>query len=110
MQFDYDGEKEFTMRTEEGIITENDLDDVSQEIRELFMDRHEKWKAGNNMIEREWRNNELLETDWMMIPDASFKGVDLEGSYYLHEVKAYRKALREYDLTYPNRPIKPKFL
>lgn len=60
--------------------------------------------------ERKWRNRRLAETDWMMVPDATFGGEPLSGSDKLDEIIEYRRTLREYNLTTDDRPAKPAWL
>lgn len=57
--------------------------------------------------ERKWRNTQLTESDWMLLPDATFKGEPVTGSVYEEEILEYRKALRDYNLTTDERPESP---
>lgn len=60
--------------------------------------------------ERAWRNNELLLTDRLMMPDATYNGVAVLSSLssgMMASIMAYRSALRQYDLKSQPRPDRP---
>ena len=59
--------------------------------------------------ERHWRNAELLLTDKMLLPDATYHSQQIQGSTMLDEIMNYRRALREYDLKYQPRPERPQW-
>ncbi len=57
--------------------------------------------------ERKWRNRRFAETDWMLVPDATYGGKALADSPELVDILTYRTALRDYNLTTDARPEKP---
>lgn len=73
---------------------------------------HELTRFNNqlNYFERKWRNKILALTDWLMVEDATYKGVEVRDSNMFDEIKAYRKALREYDPIAQDRPVRPSWV
>ena len=57
--------------------------------------------------ERKWRNNELNLTDRLLFSDSTFNGVPVKECFYLDDIMAYRKKLKDYDLLYSPRPERP---
>ena len=105
VEFDEEGNRIKHARTLE------DMHKIEDPVYKAKVERaYEGFLKTLRLSERDWRNQELKNTDWMMIPDATFKGVELAGSLYLQQVIEYRKALRAYDLCLEDRPIKPTFL
>jgi hypothetical protein len=83
-------------------ITEEDKIKIKHEIKRHF-----------NLLsfyERQWRNKILELTDWLMVEDATFNGVEVRETEKFAEIKAYRKALREYDFINEDRPARPSWL
>lgn len=72
----------------------------------------ERLRYNNHIVyfERLWRDRILSMTDWLMIEDATLDGSEIRGSERFDEIKAYRKALRDYDPINQDRPIRPKWV
>jgi len=95
----------FTVDGGEEVFTVEDLE-AYPHVQPIY----ENWLTGQMDYERDWRNWELSETDWMLIPDATFNGELIAGSPIYDIVIAWRQALRDYDLRLESRPIKPNEL
>lgn len=96
-------DKEGVLRNEDELyLFKDDID-----FHKSILDQWDRCLVLDEFVERKWRNKELLDTDWMLTSDATYAGLKLEGSAYLEDIKNYREALREYDLTYANRPARP---
>ena len=95
----------FTVGDNPAVLGVGDLDDHPQ-VKPIY----EKWLNSQKAYERDWRNHELSETDWMLVADATFGGEPLAGSDKLDEIIEYRRTLREYNLTTDDRPAKPAWL
>lgn len=76
---------------------------------ELRLQHLQAFYESEKITERIWRNDELTATDWCLIEDATYAGNLLKGSTELAEIKAYRQALREYNLTTDVRPERPEW-
>jgi len=67
------------------------------------------WLESEKYYERDWRNYELDNTDWMLVADATHGGEPLAGSQKLQDIMDYRAALRDYNLTTDDRPERPEW-
>lgn len=106
-------ERKFTFHLPDtdDIFTESDIESIEDpKLKEWAEAAYSRYLHQEKHYERNWRNYELTQSDWMLVSDATFEGENLAGSDRLEEIKEYRKKLREYDLTKPNRPIKPTWL
>ncbi|MCG7587081.1 hypothetical protein [Photobacterium sp. OFAV2-7] len=75
--------------------------------------REEQLEAFYNSIEseeREWRNNELLATDWCFSPDATIEKELLAGSSRLEQILEYRQQVKAYNMRDEPRPVRPDWL
>lgn len=70
---------------------------------------YDNWLEREKDYERDWRNYELTNTDWMLVSDATYGGELLAGSSNLEDIVAYRAQLREYNLTTDDRPERPEW-
>ncbi|CAM0053019.1 hypothetical protein VPHK479_0008 [Vibrio phage K479] len=70
---------------------------------------YDNWLELEKAYERDWRNYELTNTDWMLVPDATYGGEPLSGSSKLEDIILYRAQLREYNLTTDVRPERPEW-
>ena len=84
-----------------------DIDSLSFSTQLAVRSVYQNWLETNKQKEREWRNERLAETDWMMIPDATYDGLPLSGSARLQDITDYRNQLRMYNLTTDERPTPP---
>ncbi|CAL9955740.1 hypothetical protein VPHD292_0013 [Vibrio phage D292] len=94
----------YTAGQDPTVFTVDDLD-KHPHMQELY----ENWLEREKDYEREWRNYELTNTDWMLVPDATYGGVALSDSSELTDITAYREALRAYNLTTDPRPERPEW-
>ncbi|CAH9011761.1 conserved hypothetical protein [Vibrio phage 168E36-1] len=92
----------FTVGGNPKVLTDDDVDQYSHMIPV-----YENWLEAEKEYERDWRNYELSNTDWMLVPDATYGGLPLAGSQTLQDIVEYRTALRDYNLTTEDRPTRP---
>jgi hypothetical protein len=63
---------------------------------------------GMGFAERDWRNEEFVATDYMLLPRARYKGQILADTGKLQDIFDYRDALHEYDVEGSgDRPKRP---
>lgn len=87
--------------------TDEDLKSLGVlDSRRVDLESHYKLEM---YYERDWRNGELDKTDRCMFEDATYRGKIVRESDYYSEITAYRQALRDYDLKYMERPIRPEW-
>ena len=84
--------------------------DISQEEKDGVKRQIERHFNLLPFYERQWRNKILELTDWLMVEDATFNGIEVRETEKFAEIKAYRKALREYDFLNEDRPDRPSWL
>lgn len=82
---------------------------ISQEEYDERMKLYSDVIEANVDNERVWRNGELDKTDKLMLPDSTYGGELVSGTYMHTDIMNYRKQLREYDLRYQDRPTKPSW-
>ncbi|CAL9955309.1 hypothetical protein VPHD518_0008 [Vibrio phage D518] len=70
---------------------------------------YDNWLIREKDYERDWRNYELTNTDWMLVGDATYGGELLAGSSHLDDIVEYRSQLRAYNLTTDTRPERPEW-
>lgn len=80
------------------------LEEADRLVREVD---YQSFLAHEISYERDWRNYELTNTDWMLVADSTHSGEPLAGSEKLEDIMAYRLALRTYNLTTDDRPSRP---
>lgn len=87
----------------------NSLSLTDEEKKEVLF---QKLRYDNHIVyfERLWRDRILSMTDWLMVEDASINGEEIRQSDKFEEIKTYRKALRDYDPTIEDRPVRPKWV
>ena len=94
----------FTVGDNPDVLTVDDLPDHPS-VSSIY----ENWRESEQYYERDWRNYELDNTDWMLVPDATHGGEPLAGSQKLQDIMDYRAALRDYNLTTEDRPERPEW-
>ncbi|MCU8498504.1 phage tail assembly chaperone [Vibrio vulnificus] len=97
----------FTLEGSSDVLTKDDIPNLSESDKTRITNIYQNWLESETSYERAWRNHELSVTDFMMMPDATYKKVLIKGSIYESEVLAYRAALREYNLKDQDRPTRP---
>ena len=72
---------------------------IDPELLKEVIDNEVKFYSAQEPNEKAWRNKELQDTDWMLMPDVVVEHLD--------EVIKYRQALRDYRYTTSEpRPVK----
>lgn len=98
-------------------VTHTDLSD--EYIDNLEITEENKAKIKKEIIrhynllsfhERQWKNKILDLTDKFMVEDFTLGGIEIRETEKFAEIKAYRKALREYDFINEDRPARPSWL
>lgn len=86
-----------------------DIATLEPPLKEERQLAYESFLLHETPYERDWRNYELTNTDWMLVPDATYAGELLAGSQKLTDIMDYRTRLREYNLTTDDRPSRPEW-
>lgn len=88
------------------------FDELGLDANAISQVQHLRLVYENQLLhfEREWRNRQLTNTDWLMVPDATFGGEPLAGSSKYEDIRLYRDALRNYDFINEDRPEMPDWL
>lgn len=87
----------------------NELE-ISNEDKEFIKKEIVRYYNQLPFYERKWRDKILTKTDWLMVEDATISGIEIRETEKYEEIKAYRKALREYDFINEDRPTRPSWL
>ena len=105
----------FQFRMPDGTIeTQVDTDYLQQlGMTDEFMEKRQQQKEAHLISEthheRKWRDAEMRLTDKLMYKDSTYNGQLVEGTHQESDILDYRKALREYDLKYMDRPVRPEW-
>ncbi|EKD9324332.1 hypothetical protein OS347_000757 [Vibrio vulnificus] len=97
----------FTLGDSPSVLTKDAIANLSESDKPRITSIYQNWLESEVPYERDWRNHELSITDFMMMPDATYKKQLIKGSLFETEIINYRNALREYNLKDEDRPIRP---
>ena len=105
------GKQPFKFYLDDGTIAEASTDDDLKalgvyEQRKADLEAHYVSEMYN---ERRWRDQELALTDKFMLEDATYGGKSVRDSDIRQGILEYRQQLRDYDLKYQPRPIRPEW-
>lgn len=103
----------FKYKRLDGVVTDdvNYYADSPEGSREYdyyqkVVDAYRRFRLVNIQAEKDWVKQELMSTDHLVLPDATYKGESLAGTTKAIDITHYRKNLRNYDYV-SDRPQRP---